>query len=434
MKRVSVRRGLDALPWAALVLAVGCNVPRLQGSTGGIEGGAAGNDASAEAGASDCGRGFVVLESQYESTNVALLDLRGRVLTESLISSASGNSDLSAPIGGDVVTATGVATGAFLPLIDRGTPRIDWVELSSGKLASTLAVDTGFPSFPQDYATVSAHKGYVSRLGNNRAAGQQDFDQGSDLLVVDPSRLSITGSVDLRPALGADSAKNLPRPANVVIQGKRAFVLLENLGADTYTPSTASRLAVVDTDSDTLQGSLLLDGLQNCAGLAVSPGGRKIAVFCSALVDPSGASNVASSGIGIVDVSADPSLEQVVTADVLGPRPVGFYGDFATESVLLVTTFGAFDDLNQPTAQDALLRVDLAKSRTDTVLESGGTPFTLGGVACAAACGVCLVADASRNGGVVHRYTVSAEGAVSDASTIKVETRIGLPPRYIGRF
>jgi hypothetical protein len=66
-------------------------------------------------------------------------------------------------------------------------------------------VDTGFSSYPQDYARVTPHKVYVPRYGQNATPGKQPFDAGGDLLVVDPSEMTITGSIDLRSALGMDA-------------------------------------------------------------------------------------------------------------------------------------------------------------------------------------------------------------------------------------
>jgi hypothetical protein len=78
-----------------------------------------------------------------------------------------------------------------------------------------------------------------------------------------------------------------------------------------------------------------------------------------------------------------------------------------------------------------LLSVDLPSDEVTTLLE--GSPFSLGGVKCAGPCGTCMVADASRDGGVLHRYTHDEAGVILDDS-IKVETQIGLPPRYLARF
>ncbi len=414
---------------AAAAASVACNVPEPPGSTGGIRGLSPSPDA-------DCGRGFVVLESSYQSTNIALLDINGRVLTDSLVSSAAAATGVAPPLSGDIVLTTERASGWRLPLVDRayGSPQITWVDLENGGIADVLPVDTGFPSNPQDYVTLGPHKAYVSRFGDNRAAGEQAFDQGNDLLLVEPSAKQILGSIDLRPALGAEAAENLPRPGRMLLREQRLLVLLATLPRQGFDATTSSRLAIVDTESDTLQGALLLEGLHDCTGLALAPSGDQLAVFCSALRGQRGDSELEASGIAIVDLRAEPRLERVISGPLFDSRPVGAAGAYVTDSVLLLTTFGAFDELNHPLAQDNLLRLDLNDDSVEVLLSSDGTPFTLGGIACEPACGVCMVADAGRSGGIVHGYAFDADGWPRSETAIKVETRIGLPPRSIGHF
>ncbi len=414
--------------FSALLLLVcsACNVPYAPERTRGID----------LAPAGDCARGFVVLESQYQSTNVAILDRDGAVLSGSFLASEAESGGLFASLSGDVVPMSSPASGSYLPLVDRagGAGAIYWADFQTGDIVNKLMVDTGFPSYPQDYAPISADKAYVPRLGHNLSAGEVAFDTGSDLLIIDPMVPAITGAVDMRVALGDDAVDNLPRPGRVVVNGGRAFVLLATLPTRSFSATTSSRLAIVNTASDELEGAVVLEGLHNCSGLALSPTGGQIAVFCSALVDAKGGTEPEFSGIALVDVRDQPVVQRVLSSTALGARSIGFYGDYATESLLLVTAFGAYGEHGEAIAQDGLLRIDLTTDTADTILESEETPFSLGGVACDAACGVCLVADASRDGGVVHRYEVSAEGTLADVSTIKVERDIGLPPRYIGRF
>src|SRR6187551_1949083 len=50
-----------------------------------------------------CGRGLTVVQTDYVSTNVALLEFDGSPLSPSLIHSGASDVQLNAPIGGDVV-------------------------------------------------------------------------------------------------------------------------------------------------------------------------------------------------------------------------------------------------------------------------------------------------------------------------------------------
>jgi hypothetical protein len=209
-------------------------------------------------------------------------------------------------------------------------------------------------------------------------------------------------------------------------------VLLETLNNDTnFTATKPSRIAAIDVAADTVVGSVVLDGFLNCAGLAPSPDGTELAVLCSS--NPSNPAHpLDGSGVVLVGISGALTVKQSFRAADLGSTPIGFFGDYAAPGVLLFTTFGNLDATTGATiASDTLVELDLATGSPEVLLM--GDPFTLGGVACDSPCGVCFAADAGTNGGVVHRYDVTDRRAVNERA-IKVETRIGLPPRYVGKF
>jgi hypothetical protein len=414
---------------APLLLLLGCDVPEPPSPTGGVP-------ELAEAEPGPCGRGFSVLESDYQSVNVALLSLEGAVLTESLAASRVLSGGAGVTLSGDVVLPSDPATGALLPLLDRAasSPRVLWLELATGAIAQRADVATGFPSNPHDYFGVTPTKGYVARFGHNRDPGREPLDRGSDLLIVDPSSGALLDSVDLSAALGRDSAEQLPRPDKVVVTGGFAYVLLATLPLGGFTATAPSRLAMLDAATDSLRDVLVLEGLRGCSGMALSPKADEVAVFCSALSDSRGNSQAQFSGVALVELTPEPRLKRVFGADAWGEAPVGSSGAFASEDTLLLTTFGRFSPRGVAEAQDGLWSLHLGSGRAERWLESEGVPFTLGGIACAPACGQCLVADAQRRGGVVHHYQLDPSGAVSAHAVVKVESRLGLPPRDVGRF
>ncbi|RYZ06874.1 MAG: hypothetical protein EOO73_13855 [Myxococcales bacterium] len=415
------------LPGALLLAA--CDVPAPPSTSGGVP-------QLAEAGQGACGRGFSVVESDYQSVNVALLSLEGTVLTESLAASEvlAGGADVS--LSGDVVLTSEPAVGAELPLLDRAASasRVLWLELATGRVARRVDVATGFPSNPHDFVAISSNKGYVARFGHNRDPGRQPFDAGDDLLIVNPSSGELLGTIDLRGALGDDSAAHLPRPDKLVVAGGSAYVLLGTLPLRGFTATVPSRIARLDPETDSIEDVLVLEGLRGCSSMVLAPSGAELAVLCSALVDSNGNSQQAFSGVGLVELAPAPRLKQTFRADAWGDAPVGSSGAYASASTLLLTTFGRFSATGEAEAQDSLLALDLATGRAERLLESEGVPFTLGGIACAANCGQCVVADAQREGGVVHHFGLTEEGGVLSHATVKVERRFGLPPRDVGRF
>ncbi|HEX7671417.1 MAG TPA: hypothetical protein VF395_17610, partial [Polyangiaceae bacterium] len=289
-------------------------------------------------------------------------------------------------------------------------------------------------AYPYDYVQLSATKAYVTRFGSNPVPGKQPFDRGNDVLVVDPSVPRIVASIDMIPALGADTARVLPRAGQMVVVGSRAFVLLAALPEDllALTVDVPSRVVTIDTTTDAITDVLTLDGLANCNGLALSPTGQELSVLCSGKINDKAPSDPAGAGIAVVDVTGAPRVTRTWKGADLGPGPVGFFADYAAPSVLVFQTFGYA--VGSTVVNDTVARLDLETGSVETLLMSAGEPFTLYGISCDALCRVCVVADAKRQGGVLHRFTVDGQGRLGEDQVIKVETSIGLPPRYVGRF
>lgn len=399
--------------WANLPLWItlaACNVPNPPGSSGATDGGS-------------CPASLVVVESDFASTNVALVAMDGRVLTGSLASSAT------AGLGGDVVPPNSASTASVVLLDRYPNERIVWVDPHNATVTSELSVATGFASNPHDYVDVAPGKAYVTRYDQNLAAGAQPFDVGSDVLVVDPGKHAIVSSIDLRPAV-ADVPGVEPRPDRIAIFDNRAFVLLDALTAD-WKLVTSSRIAEIDVATDTVVSVLTLPGLKDCTGLLKSPFRTELAVLCSALQASTGTTELDASGIAVVDVTGSPTVTRTFPATIFGTNPIGFYGAYASADAIVFQSFGHLADGSTPAADDIAYRFDVATGKYDEILRSAGEPFTIGGIACEPSCGACFIADAGR-GGVLHRYDVDASGVLSNERVITVERTIGLPPRDLG--
>ena len=129
-----------------------------------------------------------------------------------------------------------------------------------------------------------------------------------------------------------------------------------------------------------------------------------------------------------------PQLVRRFDATALGNAPLGFGLAYAAQKVLLFSTLGHFDDSGVLAAEDSLRHLDTASGEVEELLQSDGAPFTLGGACCAVSCGVCFAADAKRAGGSVLRFAIDALGNFAAPTAIRAETRVGLPPRYLGAF
>jgi hypothetical protein len=381
-----------------------------------------------------CGRGLVVVNTDYQSTNVSLVSIDGEVLSASFLSSASTPAGLSAPLGGDVVVPTHRAEGDAVVLLDRYPASVlTWVDIRSGSPSGQLSVATGFAANPRDYLQLSPSKAYVTRYDPNLDPGRETFDEGSDIVVVDPAARTLEGRIPLYLAMQDAPAGYFPRPDRLLPVGSDVAVLLGGYSQD-FVSSVPSRVARLDPALDRVDSSLVLEGMHGCTAMALSPSGQEVAVSCSGEFAGDSVATLAESGIVLMSVRDEWVERRRFPAAKFGTGPVGGGIAYANDARLLFTTLGEYDEAGAVRREDALVVVDTDTGDFEVVLRSAGKPFTLGDVRCAPACGVCFVADAQRSGGVVHRYEVDAGGNLGQPREIVVDRAIGLPPRNLGWF
>ena len=406
----------------ALVL-LGCGATRVAPGAHGV---------SVEPG--PCGRGLLVVESDYQSSNVSALGIDGSVLSESLDSSSTDSGGFGLALSGDVALPSGSQLGSQVVLLDQYPAGVlRFVDLATARVTAELSVATGFRSNPYDYLPLDPHRAYVPRYEANPNAGQQPFDQGSDILIIDPSLPQISDRIDLAPAMRGEAPGFSAHPAQLVEVSGRVFALLASY-ADDYTSGTTSRLVEIDPSTDTLVSTLLLQGLRGCTRFELSPDQSQLAVICSGVDLLSTDPKLDGSGIALVDISAAPRLSKTFDAAALSANPLGFSLAYAAPGLLFFGTLGHFDDAGAVAAQDALLELDTNSAEITEVLRSLSQPLSRGGIHCALECGACVVADAERAGGSVLRFAVDAAGKLDTPEAVRAETRVGLPPRYLGAF
>ena len=132
-----------------------------------------------------CPNDIVIIDSDYQSTNVSVISVADNLLSGSLISTGSTPPGLTEALSGDVVLPLTKPPSGKVVLIDQGNDALVWVDPGTGDVLEDLSVATGFSSNPSDYLEVSNTKAYVARYTTNLGAGKQSFDEGGDILVVD---------------------------------------------------------------------------------------------------------------------------------------------------------------------------------------------------------------------------------------------------------
>lgn len=393
----------------------------------------------------ECGRGFVVINTDYQSTNVSLLSPKGDVLSRSFVSSGTTSPALSSALGGDVVAPMQLQSGDSIVLIDRYPASVlTWIDVASAKPTKQLSVATGFAANPRDYAQVGPCKAYVSRYNPNPQPGRMPMDEGADIVTIESCEAKITGRIDLSQAMQGEPDGFYPSPDKILLNGDTAVVLLGSYTAD-FMRSRESRLAVIDSKTDTLVHAVVLEGLHGCTGIALSPSGTRVAVACSGEFAGTSTPSVDTSGVALLDLTGTQlTVSQRFQASQFGENPIGATIDFATDTLVLFTTSGRFDNKGKPEREDTLWQLNLQSKQARSLLSSENKPFSFGDVRCANACGVCFLADASRDGGVLHLLSLNQnaldnalqndDAAFDTPTPLVVDRQIGLAPRNLGRF
>jgi hypothetical protein len=405
-----------------VVLASACNVKSTAG-----EGGAAGP-------LTECGRGLVVVTSDFNSTNLALTDLAGEPKVGSFLSSGSSKPGLTLAISGDVEVPGDVPPSGQVVVIDRyGSNVLTFADPQSGAVRGQLRVATGFESNPQDYVEVDERLAFVSRYETNSTPGLEPNDEGGDVLVID----TVAPAIESRIAMPAEGAF-LPRASGMTRLGDTVWVTLQRLTAD-FGSTGDGELVAIDVPSRAVRTTLKLPGLKNCGRVTRSPRSVRAVVACSGSYDAAGGRYITEeSDLVELDLTG-PSPKELRRLGLAAKEgaPLGGQVAFASDDVLLVKSLGALDGARK----DRLVQVDLSRDAAPELLleaANGGSAF--GDVRCTCSA-TCMLADASR--GVLDRWRVTpavdgteGTGAVrfERLPEVKVDTTVGLPPRLIGGY
>jgi hypothetical protein len=184
---------------------------------------------------------FLVLLALLPRVGSAVpIDTRAYVTTTDFSTGALSAVTLaSRAVATDVASVHSDATlrwwGGRLYVVNRyGQDNIQVIDPAQG-YATLRQFSTGNGSNPQDIAVVSATKAYVSCYAL------------AQVLVVDPSAGTVTGSVSLAPLAGSDG---VPEAARMALVDGHLFVALQRLVG--FAPAETSLVAVIDTAADTL--------------------------------------------------------------------------------------------------------------------------------------------------------------------------------------
>ncbi len=367
--------------------------------------------------------GIVVVNSNNsDTTSVSFLDRDGNLVIDGCFSTPK--------LSYDVVLPTQVTPGGPVIIVDRGSGynALTWLDPATCTPLRQLAVGTGFDSDPHDVVVLSASKAYVTRYAENGAATPtpDDFDDGDDVLIIDPTQAKILGHIDLKPFAPVGI---LPRADRALLAEGKVFVSLNAISLDYKTYGTG-RIVMVDPVTDQVVGTIDLPGVKNCGAMTYLATESKLMVACGGAYSD-GPQQADSSAIVVIDLGVSPAaVIAQVTAAAVGGLP------FTNATVATLggsTALGVTNGSPSNMPPDRLWSLPLDGSLPVRVFESVES-FALGAVLADDEASRILVTDGTTTTPAFLRFFDFAAGAFTAGRTVTSNPAQKLPPRALAFY
>lgn len=368
--------------------------------------------------------GLAVVNSDFSTTSLSLLDMTGALVRADCVDSATGASGgATKTISGDVVLPSQPPVGAGVVLIDRGNGALTFVDPTTCTIVRQVPVP-GVKTNPHDLVMLSADKAYVTRYDLNLAATDPDL-AGNDIAVLDPATGALAARISLDAyASPAGNTTPLARPDRALVAGGQVIVSLNEID-QRFANYGEGKLVVVDPTTDTVTAAVALSGLVNCEGMTYLAAQKLVLVACGGAY----AGSTAQSGVAVVDVGVSPPvLARVIPSASFDGRPLDM--GWVLEAPPAAGGTRAFAVTSDPNdvAPDALFAFDYVAGTTQLVATSG--PYTFG--TAAGLPGLLLVPNSTRSAPRIDRFDVSAAPAPDGSFTADPITN--LPPQQIAPY
>jgi len=425
----SLRPRLRALLLAGAMtiagLTAGCDDGK---STGGM--GGAGGTAAALAPT------LAILSSNYTTTSsVSLYTPRSGALVDGCARSGVTSAALAQPLSGNTSLPAQAQVGGKLVVLDGTTSVLTFFDPATCAATGQLSVATaGFKANPHDVVTLSSTKAYVARYETNAAptADPADLDEGDDLLIIDPTLLTITGRVPLTAYAtpGDDGTPTQARPDHAVLANGLVYVTLNSIDA-TFAATGAGRVAIVDPTTDTVTGVIDLPGFKNCSGLSYVAETKSLYVACGGAFGDT--DQIGESGLVEVLLSGPAPVQgRVVHAAAVGTGTdtLNFFYAAVLGDTAFVGTLGQYPstDGSFPGTPDGFYAVSFVNGLA-TPLASGAAG-QLGGAVADPLTRRVFLPDALDRAPLVHVFDASGPTPV-ELTGFEPNPSTHLPPRSI---
>lgn len=371
--------------------------------------------------------GIAVMHADVNTSSLSLLTPLGTLVKDDCLHSGTMAGPLTQALSSDVALPSQVQPGNQVVLIDRMNGTLNYVSGSTCDVLRQISVATGFNANPHDVVGLSESKAYVSRYDQNLkpTAAPGDFDEGNDILVINPSTGLLVGRIDLLPfaVRAPDSTATLPRADRMVSVGNRVYVSLNNL-SDDFQASGHGRVLVIDPATDAVVGQVDLPTLKNCG--ALTHHGNHLFVACGG-VFADGAMQAAHSGIARIQL-ADNQV-QILGSPAFANGLVSLFAVAAMDDHrIAAVTLGDFSG----SPPDRLWGGNFATGMAMKGHEAS-RPYSLWSVVADRARGLVWATDGGAQP-ALRAFTMDAAGALTAGPVLKTSLTRKLSPREIAWY
>jgi hypothetical protein len=385
-------------------------------------------------------KGIAVIHIAYganfsSTSSVSITALDGTKVQNDCIDSGSKPAGLTTAISGDLAMPSSAMRSGEIALIDRTSAVVTFLDPANCSVKRQIKVGD-FYANPHDFAWVSDDRAYVSRYEANPSPtpSQSDYDEGNDLLIVNPLTGELKGRIDLTPyALPSADGATLPRPDSMLLVGSKLYVTLQNLDDNWDRKSDGEakgRIVIVDTSTDKVEGTIDLPGLFNCG--AIAQGGKtSIAVACGGPYVLR-TKKTAASGLALVDLATKAVTKNIMASQMGGPLSAF---NLAVQGDRYFTIVEGDYSPTSPTADHLWTGTFNGGAPTDVAMALNAGD--LGTILAHPTLPKIFVADAMDSGkkGIqVRVFNSSAAPTIVEEGPLKVGTKNKMPVRTIAWF